>query len=80
MMLDELREEAGAGYYDEEEVEEGDFDEAPSYFRTRYGSGQPFLGMTPVQRFVVALMLLLMTCILGTSILLLTEIVIPPFL
>lgn len=37
-----------------------------------------FLGMTAPQRFVIALMLLMMTCILGTFCLLATEKIVPP--
>lgn len=38
-----------------------------------------FLGMTPVQRFIVAVMLLLMTIILGVLFLLVTSKIAPPF-
>jgi hypothetical protein len=41
---------------------------------------KPFLGMTPVQRFVIAVLLLMMTCILSTFFLLVTERIAPPFL
>lgn len=36
-----------------------------------------FLGMTPPQRFIIALMLLMMTIILGTLCLLVTERMVP---
>jgi hypothetical protein len=39
-----------------------------------------FLGMTAPQRFVIAVMLFLMTCILGTFFLLVTERIVPPFI
>ncbi|MFZ0531831.1 MAG: hypothetical protein WAM09_01525 [Anaerolineales bacterium] len=39
-----------------------------------------FLGLTPVQRFIVALMLLMMTIILGVLFLLVTSKIVPPFL
>ena len=39
----------------------------------------PFLGMTAAQRFVLVLMLLIMTCILGTFCLIITEKIVPPF-
>ncbi len=39
-----------------------------------------FLGMTPPQRFVIAVMLLMMSCILSSFCLLVMEKVIPPFL
>jgi hypothetical protein len=38
----------------------------------------PFLGMTARQRFVVALLLLLMVCVLGAFVLLVFEKVVPP--
>ncbi|MFZ2097025.1 MAG: hypothetical protein WAV05_10340 [Anaerolineales bacterium] len=41
--------------------------------------GDHILGMTPVQRFVVAVMLLLMTVILGVLFLLVTSKIAPPF-
>jgi len=39
-----------------------------------------FLGMTAPQRFVIALMLLIMVCLLGSFCLLMTQRVVPPFL
>ncbi len=39
-----------------------------------------FLGMSPVQRFIVALMLLMMVVILGILFLLVTSKIVPPFL
>jgi len=41
--------------------------------------GENFLGMTPVQRFIVALMLFLMVCVTGTFFLLVTEKIVPIF-
>ena len=38
-----------------------------------------FLGMTPVQRFVIAFLILMMTCILGLFFLLITETIWLPF-
>ncbi len=38
-----------------------------------------FLGMTPVQRFVIAFMILMMTCILGLFFSLITETIWLPF-
>jgi hypothetical protein len=37
-----------------------------------------FLGMTAVQRFIIAVMLLMMTCLLGTFCLLVTQRIVPP--
>lgn len=39
-----------------------------------------FLGMTPVQRFIVAVLLLMMTVTLGALFLLVTSKIVPPFL
>ncbi len=39
-----------------------------------------FLGMTPVQRFIVAVMLLAMVVILGVLFLLVTYKIVPPFI
>lgn len=77
-MLDDLREQASdsdyfdaaEGSYDFEEVEE----EIP------YVPRRKFLGMTPVQRFVIAVMLLVVTCLLSTFFLLVGEIVVLPTL
>ena len=69
-MLDDFREQAEADpYEEEEEVQSYDYMEEE---RTH------FLGMTPFQRFVIAVMLLLATCILSTFCLLVTEKVILP--
>jgi hypothetical protein len=67
-MLDDLREQADqdADLEDEEES-------ASTYFRKRYTTDRPFLGMTAGQRLVIAIMLLLLTCILGTFCLAVTE-------
>lgn len=70
--LDEFREEAYASPYFEDDSEEY-FDEIkPSSSRGR------LLGMTPVQRLVIAIMLFIMTCIIGSLMLLVFEIVVPP--
>jgi hypothetical protein len=39
-----------------------------------------FLGMTPVQRFIVSVLLLMMTVILGILFLLVTSKIVPPFM
>ncbi len=61
-MLDDLRNSASSSF---EEIEQ----EAPSVLpespkRSGKKSGE-FLGMTPFQRFIIALLLFLMTCVLG---------------
>ncbi len=40
---------------------------------------QPFLGMSAVQRFILALLIFMMTCVLGTGCLVLTGKVYLPF-
>ena len=48
--------------------------------RIQLPSMDKMTGMTPRQRFVLAVMLLIMVCLLGTMLLLVTGKVIPPFL
>lgn len=67
MSLDDFRE---AGSYLEEESQSS----RRSVRRPRAASG----GITPVQRFVLALMLLMMTCLLGAFFLILSGRVVPP--
>ena len=74
-MLDELREQADQTT----SLEDDDEEEATAYFRMRYQSDRPFLGMTAGQRLVIAVLLLFMTVILSTFCLLITERIVPPF-
>jgi len=69
-MLDNLRDDAASSFYEEDTVppEEAQVFEPPK--RRKNGN---FLGMTPVQRFVLALMLMLTVCVLGSMCLLLTN-------
>ena len=69
-MLDDLRKEADASEFEEE---------TPVFTEAR-PAPKPFLGMQPWQRFVIALMLLIMTCILSAFCLLVTEKVVLPFM
>jgi len=72
-MLDDFREQADSeSFFDEEEANE--YDEVPVQTRAQ------FLGMTPVQRFVIAFLLLAIVCLIGTFALLATEKVILPFI
>ena len=75
-MLDDLRNDAD---FQEEELQ---LEEAPQSTKRilRRRSRGPFLGMTPSQRFVIALMLFLMVCVLGAAVLILTESMVLPFL
>ncbi|RME07258.1 MAG: hypothetical protein D6803_04400 [Anaerolineae bacterium] len=70
-MLDDLREQADNIFLEDDQPEEDAL--APEGERL-------FLGMTAVQRFVIAVMLFLMICILGSFCLLITERIYPPLL
>jgi hypothetical protein len=72
-MLDDLREQASASPFFENNA---DIDEETEIFLPE----KRFLGMTALQRFFIAVMLLMMTCILGTLFLLVFERVALPFL
>jgi hypothetical protein len=63
-MFDELRQQATEG-----ELEEPESDEVES---TYPGQGNYFLGMTPQQRFLLAVMLVIWMCIMGAFCLLAT--------
>lgn len=69
-MLDDLRQQAGDGFYDEN-------GETPA---PRRRPPRRFLGMSPVQTFAVSLLLLLLTCLLSSACLLVTGRIAPPFL
>lgn len=75
-MLDDLRNSAASSSFQPEEEPTPSPSERP-------GSGprkaSTFLGMTASQRFVVALLVLMMTCVLGTFLLLVTEKIALPF-
>ena len=74
-MLDDLREQAS-----ESEFYMGDENEFE--FNAANTSRHPvvlFLGMTPIQRFVIAVMVLMMVCVLGSFFLLVTEKIYLPF-
>lgn len=74
-MLDDFREQANLSFLEEPKPQE----KIPEA-NDRAASGKKFLGMTPVQRLLVSLMLLGLTCLLGSMLLLVTEKVAPPFL
>ncbi len=72
-MLDDFREQANASpFY--EEAPPPSFEEGPLERR------RLFLGMTPAQRFVIALMFLLIICLIGAFALLVTEKIVLPFI
>jgi hypothetical protein len=68
-MFDDLRQQANQSPLGqpEEESDVYDMKEAPAQPRDR------LLGMTPAQRFVIAVMLLMMTVVIGSLFLLVTE-------
>jgi len=67
-MLDDLRKDADTSEFEEETPV---FNEPPA-------APKQFLGMKPWQRFIIALMLLFMVCILSAFCLLVTERVVLP--
>jgi len=69
-MFDELREQASSSSFAEE---------APRVERAPYRERR-FLGMTAFQRFFITLMLLFITCLLGTFFLIVTQKIAPGFL
>ena len=74
-MLDDLREQASeSDFFEEEDSSAKYVDELETGL-----SPKLFLGMTPVQRLVIAIMILLMACVMGTFLLLVTEKVYFPF-
>jgi hypothetical protein len=71
-MFDNLREDASSSpFFNDEPPEEGQ--------KKGRGSGGLFLGMTAPQRLVIAVLLLMMVCVLGSLCLLLTDKVMLPF-
>lgn len=80
-MFEDLRKSASENYKEIEEEEAEDFDLYD--YDEDYDKPKPprrFLGMTAPQRFVLALMLFFMSCILGSFFLILTgKIVLPIF-
>lgn len=78
-MLEDLRKSAEEKHEDEEETIEG-FDPYDYSEHDEEQTRKQFLGMTSAQRFVLALMLFLMTCVLAAFILVLTGKIYLPFL
>ena len=71
-MFEDLREDAD---FVEDDEDDYDYQESVASVPTQ----AQFLGMTPVQRFVIAFLILMMTCILGLFFLLITETLWLPF-
>lgn len=74
-MFDDLRQQADQADRDENQAE----DEFISEEDDRYPGGY-FLGMTPPQRFIISIMLLIMVCLLGTLFMLVTGKIWPTFI
>lgn len=69
-MLDDLRNSASNSFQEEEEP----LPETNTVVRQRLQrSGEPFLGMTPQQRFVIALLIFMMVSVLGILTLVVTQ-------
>ncbi len=74
-MFDDLRQQADQGAF-------GETEEQPDVYamkETPVQSRDRLLGMTPVQRFVIAVLLLIMTVVLGSLFLLVTQKIYLPF-
>ena len=68
-MFDDLRKDASS-FYDEDDYQE---------LAVPQEKPRNFLGMTPIQRFIIAALLLFATCIMSAFCLLVTERVVLPF-
>jgi hypothetical protein len=73
-MLDDFRQQAEESNFEEQETQPEARLDVPDTDR-RF-----FLGMTPVQRFVISLELLFTVCLIGVFVLLVLERIVPPFL
>ena len=71
-MLEDFRQQA------EEHTNYGE--EAPDYAPPPIYTRRQFLGLSPFQRFIIAALLLGLTCMLSTLCLLVTQKVVPPIL
>ena len=70
-MFDNLRDDANSSLYEEDDTELFPEEEAVSAAPRRKADGK-LLGMTSMQRFIIAMMLMIAVCTLGTMCLLLT--------
>jgi hypothetical protein len=72
-MFDNLREDASSSLYEDDDTELFPEEEVQAVAAPpRRKSGGKFLGMTSMQRFIIALMLMIAVCTLGAMCLLLT--------
>jgi hypothetical protein len=73
-MLDNLRDSASQSPFFQED--QTPLEPKDSRGRKRRSDGR-FLGMSPAQRFMLALLLFLMVCVMGSFLLLVTEKIVP---
>jgi hypothetical protein len=71
-MFDNLRDQANSTPFYDDEAQFRDAEELRSTLRPRKTADGRFLGMTPAQRFFLAVLLLIALCMLGSMLLLLT--------
>lgn len=73
-MLDNLRDEVNSQpfFQDESDLTTAETTALPEAQSVRRRGGR-FLGMTPIQRFIVSFMLMMIICVLGFMLLLITE-------
>ena len=73
-MFDNLRDDANSSLYEDNDTELFPEEEVQAVAAPprRKSSGGKFLGMTAMQRFIIAVMLMIAVCALGTMFLLLT--------
>jgi hypothetical protein len=71
-MLDDLRNSAAGSFQEEEKPQQMPAMEPVATYEPRQPA-EPFLGMTPQQRFAIALMLFLMVSVLGVLLLVVSE-------
>jgi len=77
MSYDSFRQEADDNVFQEPEKPAQDAAAIRPSLRRRRNRGN-FLGMTAMQRFIIAVMLLIMTCLLGTFCLMVTQRIVLP--
>jgi ABC-type antimicrobial peptide transport system permease subunit len=68
-MFDNLREQANAAPFYEDEAQFQSVEEPAS---VATGAQDRFLGMSPIQRFIISVMLMMMVCTIGAMFLLVT--------
>lgn len=69
-MLDNLRDDAASSFYDEDTIPP---EEATAVVLPRRKPSGRLLGMTAIQRFIIAVMLMIAVCVSGSMCLLLTN-------